>query len=121
MLINADMHVEGVRRNILTNLRGRADAKLNLLFAASLLAAVWCVCSVGVFPTQDGPVHKYYAHILSTFFHNHSEYSEAYSVRSFLPPYAIHYYLLVALGQVLTYGAAEKLILITVVIVTGLG
>ncbi len=66
--------------------------------------------SYGVFPTQDGPAHRYYAGILGGQLFDPS-WSETYRVRMPVPPYAAEDYLLAAAPRVMDVGSAERIFL----------
>lgn len=73
-----------------------------------------------VFPSQDGPMHRYYVHILETLL-RHTAKCNYFQIRKPFPPYATHYALLLALVQILPYDAAEKVLVCIIVFSLGLG
>jgi hypothetical protein len=80
------------------------------LFAGILLLYCAWVLSLPLFPSQDGPVHLYLASIFKGLLAGESNgYSTYYLIRHYLPPYSFHYYLLVALMNVVSPLLAEKL------------
>ncbi len=62
------------------------------------------------FPTQDGPLHLYYADVVTHLLRGDSTYSHYFTVKHWLPPYAFHAYLLVALNGLVASLMAEKLL-----------
>jgi hypothetical protein len=85
--------------------------RAGLLFAAMIACfAVW-VFTLPVFPTQDGPMHRYYIHVLDALLH-HSALYGAYVIRHPFPPYATHYFILMELSHVFSYDVAEKLLIV---------
>lgn len=91
------------------------------LWLALVLAAVclWLL-SLPVFPSQDGPMHRYYVHVLDSLLQHRSTYA-AYQVRHPFPPYASHYGALLVLFHVLPYDWAEKVFACVVVLALGWG
>ncbi len=78
-----------------------------LLFGAILLVfAVW-ILSLPIFPTQDGPMHRYYVHVLGSLLAHEPTYS-VYHIRHPLPPYLTHYGSLLVLYHLFPYDWAEK-------------
>ncbi len=89
----------------------RANRCLLLLF--SLVVAAYClwVLSLPVFPSQDGPLHLYYAHIFQRILIGApGVYAVYYRVGSWFPPYVLYYYLLIALGKLVALPTADKLV-----------
>ncbi len=82
---------------------------LALFVALLAVSCVW-VLSLPVFPSQDGPMHVYFAHVLGSLLHPGGPFAGYFYIRSYLPPYALYYYLLIALMKVFSAGTAEKLI-----------
>jgi hypothetical protein len=90
---------------------GAARARFtSLLFAG--LVAVFCVwgLSLPLFPTQDGPMHKYYVHVLASLLSGTHSY-DAYLIRHPFPPYATHYAVLLGLTRFVSFDLAEKLLI----------
>lgn len=79
-----------------------------LWFAVILAAVCLWVLSLPIFPTQDGPMHRYYVHVLDSLLQHQSTY-DVYRVRHPIPPYATHYGSLLALFHIFPYDLAEKL------------
>lgn len=82
-----------------------------------VLAYVVWLLSMPAFPTQDGPVHLYYTHVLRALFsHTATPYTRFYVVKHILPPYALYYYGLLALSKVSSLLFADRLIVCAYVI-----
>ena len=86
------------------------------IYAGLLAIIVLCYCawvlSLPLFPTQDGPMHLYFTHVLqSLLLHRGDLYSHYYYIRHILPPYALYYYALMALSSVLPILLADKVII----------
>ncbi len=98
-------------------LEGKRQPHFNahLLFAGIVLVFVVWVLSLPVFPTQDGPMHRYYIHVLDAVLHGSKLYG-VYRVRHPFPPYATHYGLLLVLSHLMSYDLAEKLFTILIVV-----
>jgi hypothetical protein len=62
------------------------------------------------FPTQDGPLHLYYADVLANLLRSTGAYSHYYQIKHLFPPYAFEPYLLVALNLVFAPLLSEKLL-----------
>ena len=77
------------------------------LLAASLLFLI----TLDSFPSQDGPVHSYYADVLQDLLHGGHAYGRYFQISHALPPYALIYYLLIALGKVFPPLVAERILL----------
>ncbi len=86
----------------------RRSSQTSLLFACIVAALCIWILSLPVFPTQDGPIHRYYTHVLDSLLQHRSLY-QMYEIRHPLPPYATHYALLLLLSRVFDYDLAEKL------------
>jgi hypothetical protein len=88
-----------------------------------LLVAAYCVwiVSLPVFPSQDGPVHLYYAEVASHLFSGSPAFGAEYRLAHVLPPYALHYYLLMLLLRWVSAPMAEKLLACVAVLVAGYG
>lgn len=93
----------------------------NLLFRGVVAAVCAWVLLLPVFPTQDGPVHRYYVHVLGSLLQHQSTYS-AYQIRHPLPPYLTHYGSLLVLYHLFAYDLAEKVFacLVLVCVASGL-
>ena len=92
------------------------------VLALILLAFVGWMLSLPCFPSTDGPVHMYYAHILSgLLFQGRSAYTTYFHIRHLLPPYSLYYYALVALSRWVPMPVADKLIICAYLILFVLG
>lgn len=74
----------------------------------------FCFCafvlSLPVFPTEDGPIHLYFATVLGDLLsHSSPLYAQYYYIHHLLPPYSLHYYLLIVLMKLVSATMAEKL------------
>src|ERR1700679_4163870 len=94
------------------------DPKLISIFFAGLVS-VFCAwaLSLPLFPTQDGPMHKYYVHAIASLLSGSRAY-DAYLIRHPLPPYAIHYALLLGLTKLLSFDLAEKVFICLIFVLT---
>jgi len=71
---------------------------------------IWLL-SLPAWPSQDGPVHLYYAHVLGALLsHRDSVYSRYFEIKHLLPPYALYYYALLALSSIFPPLLADRLI-----------
>jgi hypothetical protein len=78
----------------------------------AFLTACFCafVLSLPVFPSEDGPIHLYFATVLGDLLsHSSPLYAQYYYVHHLLPPYSLHYYLLIVLMKLVSATTAEKL------------
>ena len=99
----------------------RCNAKLPpILFAALVfLFCAWAL-SLPLFPTQDGPMHKYYVHAIASLLSGSHDYN-AYVIRHPFPPYATHYAVLLGLTRFVSFDLAEKLLICIIFICTAYG
>jgi hypothetical protein len=88
-----------------------------------LLVAAYClwIVSLPVFPSQDGPVHLYYAEVASRLFSGSAAFSAEYKLVHLLPPYSLHYYFLMLVLRGVSAPMAEKLLACVTVLVTAYG
>ena len=104
---------------------GIAALRGNLPFAllfAGLVALYWAwILSFPVFPTQDGPIHLYYAQVLSKLHSGPSVFSNYFAIRYPIPPYAVHYLILLTLYYLVTPVMAEKLVICLIIALTSYG
>lgn len=98
---------------VLDEIRPKAGPLKGLsLWLLALITGCFCVfvLSLPVFPSEDGPIHLYFAtvlgHLLS---HSSPLYAQYYYIHHLLPPYSLHYYLLIVLMKVVSATTAEKL------------
>ena len=92
----------------------------NLWFALILASLCAWVFSLPVFPTQDGPMHRYYVHVLDSLLHHQATYS-VYRIRHPFPPYLTQYGSLLVLYHLFSYDFAEKLFTCLVLVCLALG
>jgi hypothetical protein len=77
-----------------------------------LLAYIVFLLTLPAWPSQDGPVHLYYTHVLSALLsHQPTVYTRFYTIKHLLPPYALYYYALLALSKFVPLLLADRLIL----------
>jgi hypothetical protein len=82
-----------------------------------VLAYIVWLLSLPAFPTQDGPVHLYYTHVLRALFsHQPTVYVRFYTIKHLLPPYALYYYALLAFSKVTSLLLADRLIVCAYVV-----
>ena len=98
-----------------------ADSPLRLVFWALLAGCVLWIASLPVFPSQDGPMHLYYAQILRGMLHHSPAYAGYYAVRTWLTVYCLYYYLLAGLIGFMPPVAADKLVACLVVVLFSTG
>src|ERR1700761_6102323 len=99
---------------------GISRRSASLLFAC--LTGVFCLwaLSLPLFPTQDGPMHKYYVHVLASLLAGSHNYT-AYVIRHPLPPYATHYAVLLGLTRFISFDLAEKILICLIFLCTAYG
>jgi hypothetical protein len=99
----------------------RSHAKLpTILFAALVCLFCLWVLSLPLFPTQDGPMHKYYVHVIASLFSGSHTYN-SYEIRRPFPPYATHYAVLLGLIRFLSVDLAEKILVVLIFLCTAYG
>lgn len=94
-----------------------------LLATVVLVAAyiIWLL-SLPAFPTQDGPIHLYYTHVLRALFADSpTPYSDFYRVKHLLPPYSLYYYVLLGLSHSVSLLMADRIIVCAYVVSFVLG
>ncbi len=82
--------------------------------ATLLLLAVYVVwvLSLPAWPSQDGPVHLYYTHVLGQLLgHSGGAYTQFFYIKHLLPPYALYYYLLLVLSHAVSLLLADRLVI----------
>jgi hypothetical protein len=67
------------------------------------------VLSLPVFPSQDGPVHLYYADVFASLCRDPGAYNGYFEIRHMLPPYAFNTYFFLAANLVAPAQVSEKL------------
>lgn len=92
---------------------------------AAAIALVACTASVllaaPLFPSQDGPVHLYYVDVLRGLLTHAGPYSQHFEIKTFVTPYALEYYSLLALEMVFSPAVSEKLLVGCYIFAFGLG
>lgn len=91
------------------------NGKIAPEFVATLvvLAAyvIWMLC-VPDWPSQDGPVHLYYAHVFGKLLgHSNPTLEQYFRIKHLLPPYALYYYALVGLSSFVSPLLADRIII----------
>lgn len=77
-----------------------------------LLAYIVWILSLPAWPSQDGPIHLYYVHVMRELLSHHATvYSRYYTIKHVLPPYALYYYALLALSKICSLLLADRLVL----------
>jgi hypothetical protein len=77
-----------------------------------VLAYIVWILSLPAWPSQDGPIHLYYVHVMRELLSHHATvYSRYYTIKHILPPYALYYYALLALSKLCSLLLADRLIL----------
>lgn len=87
-----------------------------VLFFALLAAFCLWTLHLPMFPMQDGPMHLYLASVLGDLLTHRPFYTAFYQVQHLLPPYSLHYYLLIALMRVVPALWAEKIVICLILI-----
>src|SRR5580698_7674711 len=93
------------------------------LVAFLLLLAGYCVwiLTLPLFPSLDGSLHLYYASVLGSLLSGSRDFASYYFIRHLLPPYALHYYFLIAVAHFFGYVVADKLLVCLIFITTACG
>jgi hypothetical protein len=84
------------------------------LLATTILvvAYIFWLLSMPVWPSQDGPVHLYYTQILGALLSHHpNAYAQYFNVRHLLPPYSLYYYALLGLSKLVPLATADRFII----------
>ena len=89
-----------------------------LVFAACTVAMI---LSLPLFPSHDGPVHLYYVEVVKGLLTHSGPYAQEFAIKSYLTPYALEYYSLLALETVFPPLLSEKLLICGYVLVFILG
>ena len=88
---------------------------------ALLVCTALVLLASPVFPSQDGPVHLYYVDVLRGLLTHSAPYAQHFAIKSFVTPYALEYYSLLALETVFSPAVSEKLLLCAYIFAFGLG
>jgi hypothetical protein len=94
------------------------SSRVNFWIFAGLLVTfcIW-VLHLPMFPMQDGPMHLYLARVLGDLLRDpHSFCAQFYTVQHWLPPYSLHYYILIALTKFVPSLLAEKIVICIILI-----
>ena len=87
---------------------GRAST---VTFFVLLAGYAGWMLSLPAWPSQDGPVHLYYTHVLDTLFAKSSTVYQPYLfIKHLLPPYAVYYYTLLVLSHFVSLLTADRLV-----------
>jgi hypothetical protein len=100
---------------------GLPKITFTILFYTLLAVQVIWIFTLPLFPTQDGPVHIYYAHIIAALFSGSMIYSTCFYIQHILPPYSLHYYFLIAAMKFFSAHMAEKQLVAGIVLLTATG
>ena len=92
-----------------------------LMFWLLAISYVSFLLSLGVFPSEDAPVHLYYADVLKDLMTGGNSYGHYFTVRHWLPPYALIYYLFIALDAFVSHLAADRLFVCLYTIILACG
>jgi hypothetical protein len=93
----------------------RRELRLSAILFGLLVAAfcAW-VLSLPVFPSNDGPAHKFYAGVLGAEIFG-DRYGDAFRMRLPVPPYASQDYILALTSRVMDINLGEKLFVCLVI------
>jgi hypothetical protein len=93
-------------------------------WTAAMFGLLACTASIPLiaplFPTQDGPVHLYYADVLRGVLLHSAPYAQHFEIKSLLTPYALQYYSLFALETVFSPAVSEKVLVVCYIVAFGL-
>jgi len=96
-----------------------------IFWDAAVIAVLVCtaivVLALPLFPSQDGPVHLYYADIIRSLLTHSGVYAQHFEIKSFLTPYALEYYSLVVLETAFSPEMSEKLVVCCYIFAFGFG
>jgi hypothetical protein len=101
-----------------------AEGKNNRYLVPFLvLLAAYCIwiLTLPLFPSLDGSLHLYYASVMGSLLSGSKTYSSYYFIRHILPPYALHYYFLIAVAHFFGYVTADKLLVCLIFVTTAFG
>ena len=88
----------------------RQSVLFNGVFAIAAVCIAGSLIRLPFLPTQDGAVHLYYAHVLNDLLHSGQTFASSFSIRSVLPPYSFHWYLLILLSSLVSPLLAERIV-----------
>jgi hypothetical protein len=99
--------------------QGRGDLAL---FSLAVLACCAWILWLPVFPSEDGPVHVYYATVMAKLLGGvHGPLTQAFRIRHLLPPYSLYYYLLIVLLQLFPAVLVEQIIVCITIVMMATG
>ena len=81
-----------------------------LLFVLLLAGFSAMILRLPVFPSQDGPMHVYHAHVYGSLLRGGGPYEEYFRITQYFPPYSFFNYAFLALNTVFEALWAEKLL-----------
>lgn len=101
---------------------GEKKSSIYLVPFLVLLAAycIW-ILTLPLFPSLDGSLHLYYASVLGSLLAGSKDFATYYFIRHILPPYALHYYFLIAVAHFFGSVMADKLLVCLIFITTACG
>ena len=73
------------------------------------------------FPSQDGPVHLYYADVMKDLLRGNGQYGGHFTIKHLFPPYSLTYYLLIVLNAFAPPLLAERIFVSLYVVILALG
>lgn len=100
---------------------GLPKTAITILFYTLLSVQVIWIFTLPMFPTQDGPIHLYYAHIIAALFSGSTIYSKYFYIQHIVPPYSLHYYYLIGAFKFFSAHTAEKQLVAGIVLLTATG
>jgi hypothetical protein len=93
-----------------------------VVFGLGVLACCGWILWLPVFPSEDGPVHVYYATVMGKLLSgSHAPLAEAFRIRHLLPPYSLYYYLLIALLKFFPAVLVEQIIVCITIAIMAAG
>jgi hypothetical protein len=93
-----------------------------VVFGLGVLTCCAWILWLPVFPSEDGPVHVYYATVMAKLLSgSHGPLAEAFRIRHLLPPYSLYYYMLIVLLQFFPAVLVEQIIVCITVVIMAAG
>jgi hypothetical protein len=93
-----------------------------VVFGVGVLACCAWILWLPVFPSEDGPVHVYYATVMAKLLSgSHGPLTEAFRIRHLLPPYSLYYYMLIVLLQFFPAVLVEQIIVCITIVIMAAG
>ena len=90
-------------------------------FVALLAGSASVLLASPSFPSEDGPLHLYYVDVLRGLLTHSGPYPQYFQLKTLLTPYALEYYLLLALETVFSPLVSEKLLICGYIAAFGFG